>query len=934
MSVVNNIWLLYDTPFGTGNDWEIFIEAPSGGSAQLSFDSGATWVTTSTSSTLGSKSGFKYTPPCFGGLSCTPPVSNGGTILARKLGESDSLISTVGMVEEVTGGEGYSYAYTAYCTGNSITMNIGAQYASSANNYQLSQPNTNKVRLSINGTPISILTQWSDSGAIAETYHWMQVFNTVTYPTSSFPLSFSFSDSTAVVPTWNSTVSVGTISNPCTNAQNSNATAVNDTGYTGTIGTSQTINVSTNDIPCNIGTTTYIMEGIPTGASVSLSSTTGVATVIPTAASWNFQYSIYCNGVKISSNATVSGTAVTSCVNVSLSSNSLANSLQVGNSVSGNIVLAGTAPFTLGTVSSLPTGTTASLSGNTITLTGNTTTVGNYSYSIQVTNCTSGMLTVSGTISVTSQPICPTPSVANVSPATAIVGTPYTGSVVISNATSVSTSGLGNGISAGTPVTSGTTITIPLSGTPTITGTLNIVVSATNNCGGGSSTSSINGISAGSILISNAASCPTPSVTAPLSVTTGIAGVVYSGSILIANATVATVTNLPSGLFQSYNGSTLSISGTPATSGTYNFLLTLTNNCGGGNTTTTVNNIAGGTLTVNGATTADAKNDAIGVPVNGTGFFDVKANNGSGADVLCNNGTATTFVLKASPSNGTISGFSTGAGTGIYTPNASYVGTDTAIYGILCNGVELSSAIITFNVVAQGVVGLITGEVAPYCGTQTAYTFTQSSGSVITAYNWTVDGGTIVHGANTSSILVEWNKATFGSKTISLTVLNPNSYNFTHPIQLTCADAINDSIITKNGDAVIVNVASNDSACNLGTSKWMLLTTPVNGAITFQNPFSGIFTYTPNKNFYGNDSFTYGLYCNSVLVDSASVSIRSINEDPCWNKSCNPCWTSTTTWKCVNERKLVLHTQTNICYKGEPQKWVDSGACQSCSTCH
>jgi hypothetical protein len=100
MSAVQNIWLLYNTPFGTGNDWEIFIEAPSGGSAQLSFDNGGTWVTTSTASTLGSKIGFKYTPPCYGQLSCVPPVSNGSTILARKLGETDSLISTVGMVEE------------------------------------------------------------------------------------------------------------------------------------------------------------------------------------------------------------------------------------------------------------------------------------------------------------------------------------------------------------------------------------------------------------------------------------------------------------------------------------------------------------------------------------------------------------------------------------------------------------------------------------------------------------------------------------------------------------------------------------------------------------------------------------------------------------------------------------------------------------------
>lgn len=932
MSAVQNIWLLYDTPFGTGNDWEIFIEAPPGGSAQLSFDNGGTWVTTSTASTLGSKIGFKYTPPCYGQLSCVPPVSNGSTILARKLGETDSLISTVGMVEENVGASGYTYAYTAYCTGTNITMNIGAQYASDANNYQLTDTNTAKLRLSINNVSVPVLTQWKDGDALPSN-HWMQVFDTISYPSGSFPLILALSDSSTVVYTWNSSIGLGTISNPCQTAQNITAIAVNDTAISGTIGTAQTVNVAANDTACSSGTTTYILEG-SSGATVNLSSNTGVATVTPTATSWNFQYAIYCNGVKISSNATVSGTAVSSCVNVTLSSNSLGGSVQVGNSVTGNIVVNGTAPFALGAITGLPTGTTASISGNTIVLTGTTSAVGSFNYSIPITNCSAGTVTVTGSINVTSQPVCPPPSITNISIPNATVGVAYLGSIVVLNATSVSVSGVGNGLTSGTPDVSGTTLIIPISGTPTSTGTLTLLVSATNNCGGGSSTSSVSGVYAGTITIGEAAFCPTPTVTTTLSNTSSIQGNAYSGTILIANATSAAVSNLPLGMFQSYNVSVLTISGTAPSAGTYNFVLNMSNACGGGNTTTVVSNVAGGTLVVNSVTAAEAKNDAITIPVNGSGFFDVKANNGSGVDILCSNNALTTFVLKTTPIHGTISGFSSTSGTALYTPDTDYVGTDSATYGILCNGVELSTAIITFTVVAQGAVGVITGNIAPYCGKEESYSFTQTSGSEVTSFSWIVEGGTIKHGSDTSTIWVKWNENTFGNKTISLTVTNPNTYNFNYIVQLICANASDDTAISKNGDGISINVASNDVSCNIGTTKYLLQNLPLNGTITFQNPFVGVFTYVPYKNFYGHDSFTYGVYCNNILIDTAKVSVNSVNEDPCWNRSCSPCWTSTTTWKCVNDRKLALYRQTNICYKGEPEKWMDVGACQSCSTCH
>lgn len=931
-SQVTQFYFLYDAPFGAGKDWEVAVVCPNGGNAEFSFDNGATWLVCNQgySNTYG---GFVYRPACFGALNtgnpiCMPPITSGTVVLGRKVGETESTKAVFGQWGQTFNGDGYGFAYSAVCNSGTITLNIALHYSTTQLNYQLTQVETQRLRLSVEGISPNVLTQWVDSGVLSQ--HWMQIFDTVTVPASSFPVSVYFSDVTNTVPSHTSSIS---FDEPCSIAQNITAIAVNDTAISGTIGTAQTVNVAANDTACSSGTTTYILEG-SSGATVNLSSNTGVATVTPTATSWNFQYAIYCNGVKISSNATVNGAAVSSCVNVTRSSNSLGGSVQVGNSVTGNIVVNGTAPFALGAITGLPTGTTASISGNTIVLTETTSAVGSFNYSIPITNCSAGTVTVTGSINVTSQPVCPPPSITNISIPNATVGVAYLGSIVVLNATSVSVSGVGNGLTSGTPDVSGTTIIIPISGTPTSTGTLTLLVSATNNCGGGSSTSSVSGVNAGTITIGEAVFCPTPTVTTTLSNTSSIQGNSYTGTILIANATSAAVSNLPLGMFQTYNVSVLTISGTAPSAGTYNFVLNMSNACGGGNTTTIVSNVAGGTLVVNSVTAAEAKNDAITIPVNGGGFFDVKANNGSGVDILCSNNALTTFVLKTTPIHGTISGFSSISGTALYTPDTDYVGTDSATYGILCNGVELSTAIITFTVVAQGAVGVITGNIAPYCGKEESYSFTQTSGSEVTSFSWIVEGGTIKHGSDTSTIWVKWNENTFGNKTISLTVTNPNTYNFNYIVQLICANASDDTAISKNGDGISINVASNDVSCNTGTTKYLLQNLPLNGTITFQNPFVGVFTYVPYKNFYGHDSFTYGVYCNNILIDTAKVSVNSVNEDPCWNRSCSPCWTSTTTWKCVNDRKLALYRQTNICYKGEPEKWMDVGACQSCSTCH
>ena len=231
-SQVTQFYFLYDTPFGAGNDWEAVVVCPNGGNAELSFDNGANWLQCNQGYDA-TYSGFKYRPACYGTLGCTPPVANGGVVLGRKVGETEFVKAVFGQYEQSVGSDGYAMAYSAVCNNGNISLNIGVQYAETGpNNYQLSQVNTQRIRLSVNSNPINVLAQWVDSAPLS-TEHWTQIFQTVTLPASSFPVSVTFSDITNTVPPHTTTIAFG---DPCTVAPNTTTTtSTTTTTVAGTI---------------------------------------------------------------------------------------------------------------------------------------------------------------------------------------------------------------------------------------------------------------------------------------------------------------------------------------------------------------------------------------------------------------------------------------------------------------------------------------------------------------------------------------------------------------------------------------------------------------------------------------------------------------------------------------------------------------------------
>ena len=153
----------------------------------------------------------------------------------------------------------------------------------------------------------------------------------------------------------------------------------------------------------------------------------------------------------------------------------------------------------------------------------------------------------------------------------------------ITNITHTTTSATGIGTASGLPA--GVTATwasntITISGTPTASGTFSYSIPLTGGCGSVNAT--------GTIIVSVVNTAGTASSTPTLCVNTALTNITRTTT----GATgIGTATGLPAGVTAAWASNTITISGTPTASGTFNYTIPLTGGCG------TVN--ATGTITVN-----------------------------------------------------------------------------------------------------------------------------------------------------------------------------------------------------------------------------------------------------------------------------------------------------------------------------------------------
>ena len=233
-------------------------------------------------------------------------------------------------------------------------------------------------------------------------------------------------------------------------------------------------------------------------------------------------------------------------------------------------------------VTGLPAGVTKSVSGSTLTISGIPTESGTFNYNIVTTGNSCTTASKSGSIVVTSGPTLTLTSSVGTNAQTVCINTGVTSITyaIGGSATGASVSGLPAGMTGS--VSSGV---LTISGIPTELGTFNYTVTSSGGvCSAATATGSLVVNPVHTIALSSAPVTESQTVC----INSGLTSITYT---LGGGATGANVTGLPAGVTKSVSGTTLTISGIPTQSGTFNYNIVTT-----GNSCTTATK--GGTINV------------------------------------------------------------------------------------------------------------------------------------------------------------------------------------------------------------------------------------------------------------------------------------------------------------------------------------------------
>ena len=355
-----------------------------------------------------------------------------------------------------------------------------------------------------------------------------------------------------------------------------NGTITVDPGVTITLvsaasGTNQTLctGISIGPIEYNVGggATGATVLGLPLGVTAVFTAGQLMITGTPTVTGI-FNYTVTTTGGCGSASLTGTITIVPDDAMVLSSAPATTNQTLCINTLLTPIIYTLGGGATGATVVGLPAGVTGNFAGGQFTLSGTPIAWGTFAYVVTTTgSCASVSLT--GVITVDPEVVMGLSSAVGTNNQLLCINTPLTNIVytTANGATGATVSGLPAGI---TGSFAGTQMTI--SGTPTVSGTFNYVVTTIGGCGSISLTGTITINPDATMVVStggtlNQSRCINDSISPVIfSVSNGVTGV--------------TATGLPPGISGVLSGNLYTISGIITASGTYNYSVTTVGGCG------------------------------------------------------------------------------------------------------------------------------------------------------------------------------------------------------------------------------------------------------------------------------------------------------------------------------------------------------------------
>lgn len=423
------------------------------------------------------------------------------------------------------------------------------------------------------------------------------------------------------------------------------------------------------------GTATGITaSGLPPGVTSSFSGSTLTISGTPTAAG-TFNYSVTTVG-SICPATTLNGTiTVNPDATLVLTSGigSDAQTVCVNNPISP-ITYAVGGGGTGVTVTGLPVGVSFSFVAGTVTISGTPIAFGNFNYTISTTGTcaqqsSAGSITIQpdATIFLSSgsdnQTVCENTPIGAIQ---YIVGGSGTGATV-----SGLPSGVTGSFSAGT---------FTISGSPTTVGTFNYTVTTTGPCLQSSASGTIIVNPNGSVTLTSAIGTDAQTVC----VNNSIATISYA---LSGGASGAIVTGLPTGVSEVVVGASVTISGTPSVSGTFNYQVITTGTC--------VQDTAFGVITINPDATINLIS-AIGsdnqTVCENTSITSIDYQIGGGATGVIFSGLPTGVSGNLAGTIASITGSPTTAGSYTYTLTTTGTCNQTSINGTIT--VSMASSLV------------------------------------------------------------------------------------------------------------------------------------------------------------------------------------------------------------------------------------------------